>query len=381
MYFLFLNFIYSVNYLFSGCCNCNNDKINENTKTISDNDKNSNENDNDQRKKYNDELEKDKKYKFKNDDIYKKDDNISPFYWSGSNCEFKTAITEFNILCLYIPEIIEKLNDEKNIIDNCIDISIKKSIIEEIINLNNKYKNCEKNIDVNNLLRLISEVVINLIKKSDPSKNDGYFEELQEIRDLIHSSTYCDFITNYPEICDIINKIESSDNDDDTRKKYIDEYNIKKNQQLVINSNYKSTLDLLNFLKFLDKHIIKIFTEIKKEEKLEKHYMNDYYTFILNEKKFCIYKILNLNEENIELFKENFNKNNVISINLCCLCGTIEHASCILKYKNDYFYDSYNKCINIDLNDIKNCNFEKILSEHKDYSNKLNKIEHLIYII
>ena len=64
------------------------------------------------------------------------------------------------------------MNDEKNIIYNCIDISIKKSIIEEIINLNRKYKNCEKNVDVNNLLKLISEVVINLIKNSDPPKND-----------------------------------------------------------------------------------------------------------------------------------------------------------------------------------------------------------------
>ena len=51
-------------------------------------------------------LKKDKKYKIKNDDIYKKDDNISSFYWSCSNCEFKTAITEFNLLYLYIPEII-----------------------------------------------------------------------------------------------------------------------------------------------------------------------------------------------------------------------------------------------------------------------------------
>ena len=381
MYFLFLNFIYSVNCLFSGCCNCNNDKTKKNAKTTYKNDENNNENDNDQRKKYDDQLEKDKKYKIKKDDIYKKDDNISPFYWSGSNCEFKTAITEFNLLCLYISEIIEKLNDEKNIIGNCIDISIKKSIIEEIINLNNKYKNCEKNIDVNNLLRLISEVVINLIKKIDPSENDEYFKELQEIRKYIYSSTDIDFITNYPEICHIINEIESSDNDDDTRKKYIDDYNIKKNQPLVINSNYQSSLDILNFLKFLDKHIIKIFTEIKEEEKIYKHHINTCYTFILNEKKFCIYQIISPNKDNIELFKENFNKNNVICINLWCLCGTIEHASCILKYKNDYFYDSYNKCINIDLNDIKNCNFEKILSEHKDYDNKLNKIAHLIYII
>ena len=102
------------------------------------------------------------------------------------------------------------MNDEKNIIYNCIDISIKKSIIEEIINLNKKYKNCEKKVDVNNLLRLISEVVINLIKKSDPSKNDKYFQELQEIRKYIYSSTDYDFITNYSEICDIINEIESS---------------------------------------------------------------------------------------------------------------------------------------------------------------------------
>ena len=56
------------------------------------------------------------------------------------------------------------------------------------------------------------------------------------------------------------------------------------------------------------------------------------------------------------------------------------HGTCILKHKNNYYFDSYNDYIKVSKDDIKNYNFAKIFLEHGKLTYK-NTLESVFYII
>ena len=313
--------------------------------------------------------------------IYNEHDNVSPFYWHDSNCEFKTALTEFNLLCLYIPEIIEKLKDSNNIIQNFIDINLKKSIVNEIINLHTRYKNFEKQIKVDKIIDLLKEIAICCLNEYNPRINKDYNDKLIEI---ISKLGEFKFIIDFDVFIELIEHILSDDCEISKKNEYIDEYNKKKNNKLSVNSGYQSNISLVEFINFLNKYVLKIFDEYEKKYILDKKSNNDIYNYKINNKNFKIYRIYNtITCGNKDVFRQIFNDNKVISFNIeSKYSDSIDHCSCFVNYNEKYYYDSYNNYINVDYNDLKNAEFEKILSYHskETFSTEFTQVCDVIFI-
>ena len=357
-YFIFFNFK-------ARCCSyCNYNKDNNNLNL--DNNNNSNNKNNDQQDKPIDPVKDREKEDKEEVDIYSKDNGTSPFKWYDVNCTLKSTITEFNNLCNYIPEIIERIKDENNIIKDSIDINIKKKIINEILNQRQQYLELKRCIDVNKLLDLIIEY-IEITIKTIPIE-DLY---LQKYKDLIYLFDimfgWTSFIyNNLKKYLDPIYYFAEIDNeqDNDTKKTELEKFlKIRNNIDLKKNDN-STRIKLFQFLIFIDNYIVKF---IDKKEKQIYH---------INNKKFKIYTNTNDCKNCI-----NNNINNIISINLVGrYSSTLSHSISIQKYKNNYYFDSYNYYCNVSKDDITNYNFAKMFENHGKLTYK-NTFENVDYIV
>ena len=339
-------------------------------------------NNNDNNNKNNDQQdEPKKKKKWKEDkqetDIYSKDNGISPFKWDNVNCALKSTITEFNNLCNYILEIIERIKDENKIIKDSIDIDIKKRIINEILNQRNQYLELKRGIDVDKLLDLIIEYVEIFIKTVN-------IEDLyqQKYKDLIEfffkvfcqNSMYKYNLAKYLYPIYIFSEISKKSSEDEKKQKLENFKKIRNNIDLKNHDN-KTGIDLYQFFYFINNYIIQFIDKVERKD-INEYFYYDCYTIKNN--KIKIYDIKkNINNKDII----NNNINNIISINLVGrYSSTLSHAISIQKYKNNYYFDSYNCYLKVYKEDITNYNFAKMFENHGNLTIK-NTFEYINYIV
>ena len=310
-------------------------------------------------------------------DIYCNDNGTSPFEWKNVNCTLKSTITEFNNLCNYITEIIERIKDENNIIKDSIDIDIKKRIINEILNQRKQYLELKRGIDVDKFLDLIIEY-IEITIKTIPIE-DLY---LQKYKDLIEffsdrfgeNSMYKDNLLKYLKPIYIFLEISHESSEDEKKQELENFKKIRNNIDLKKHDN-KIGIDLYQFFYFINNYIVQ-FIDKKERENINNGLYYDCYT-IKNNK----IKIYNGFKKNIN-YKDiiNNNINNIISINLTGRYPSTTHSISIQKYKNNYYFDSYNHYIKVSKDDITNYNFAKMFEKHGKLTYK-NTFENVDYIV
>ena len=311
-------------------------------------------------------------------DIYCNDNGTSPFKWYDVNCTLKSTITEFNNLCNYIPEIIERIKDENNIIKDSIGIGIKNDIINEILNQRQQYLELKKGINVDILLNLIIkyiEITIKTIKIEDLY--------LQKYKDLIYTFDNMFNWTSllYNNLKKYLNPIIyfaeiNNEQDDDTKKTELGKFlKIRNNIDLEKNDN-SSNITLFQFLNFINNYIVQ-FIDKKERKNINNGLYYDCYTIKNNKIKIYDGFKKNINYKNII----NNNINNIISINLTGrYSSTLTHSISIQKFKDKFYFDSYNYYCNVSKDDIINCNFKNMFEKHGKLTLK-NTFEYIDYIV
>ena len=355
------------------CCNCkckckrNNNNLNLDYKSNNNKNKENNK-DNDDKKEKEDKQET---------DIYSKNNGISPFKWDNVNCVLKSTITEFNNLCNYIPEIIERIKDENRIIKDSIDINIKKKIINEILNQRQQYLELKRGIDVDKLLDLIIEYVEVTIKTI-------HIEDLyqQKYKDLItlFNNIFTDntLFGNLSKYLSPIFEFANINLDYDFFCiESLDKFKKIRNNIDLKNHNNKSDINLYQFFYFINNYITEFIDKVERKE-INKSDKYDCYT-IKNNKIKRYYSCNNITNFYKNVLNNNIN--NIISINLTGrYSSTLYHAISIQKYKNNYYFDSYNKYCNVSKEDILNYNFDKMFENHGKLTHK-NTFEKINYIV
>lgn len=319
----------------------------------------------------------DKKYSEEND-IYSKNNGTSPFKWYNVNCVLKSTITEFNNLCNYIPEIIERIKDENNIIKDSIDIDIKKRIINEILNQRNQYLEFKRGIDVDKLLDLIIEY-IEITIKTIPIE-DLYQQKYKDLIEFFSNMFgpdffYKDNLSKYLKPIYIFSEIYKKQQND-IKKQNLENFNrIRNNIDLKSHDN-KTGIDLYQFFKFINNYIIQFIDKKEREHINEDLY---YHCYTIKNNKIKIYGGFKKNINYKDIINNNIN--NIISINLSGRYSiTLLHSISIQKYKNNYYFDSYNHYIKVSKEDITNYNFAKMFENHGKLTHK-NTFEDIIYIV
>ena len=310
-------------------------------------------------------------------DIYCNDNGTSPFKWDDSNCQFKSTITEFNNLCNYIPKIIERIKDENNIIKDSIDIDIKKKIINEILNQRQQYLEFKRCIDVDKFLNLIIEY-IEITIKTIPIK-DLY---QQKYKDLIHffanmfdcNSMYVDNLEDYLKPIYIFAEIKNK-RPDDIKKQELENFKKIRNNIDLKNHDNITGIDLYQFFYFINNYIVQ-FIDKKEMERINNGLYYQCYTIKNN--KIKIYKGFKKNINYKDIINNNIN--NIISINLTGRHPSTTHSISIQKFKNNYYFDSYNHYIKVSKDDIINYNFDKMFEKHSKLTHK-NTFENIDYIV
>ena len=311
-------------------------------------------------------------------DIYCNDNGTSPFEWNNVNCALKSTITEFNNLCNYIPEIIERIKEENNIIKDSIDIDIKKRIINEILNQRNQYLNLQTGINVDNLLDLIIEY-IEITIKTIPIEDlyQQKYKDLIYLFDIMFDWTSL-LYNNLKKYLDPIYYFAEIDNeqDNDTKKTELEKFlKIRNNIDLKKNDN-STRIDLYQFFYFINNYIVQ-FIDKKERGNINNGLYYDCYTIKNN--KIKIYKGFKKNINNKDIINNNIN--NIISINLTGrYSSTLTHSISIQKFKDKFYFDSYNNYIKVFKEDITNYNFAKMFEKHGKLTHK-NTFKYINYIV
>ena len=199
----------------------------------------------------------DKKYSEEND-IYSKNNGTSPFKWYNVNCVLKSTITEFNNLCNYIPEIIERIKDENNIIKDNINIDIKKRIINEILNQRQQYLELKRGIDVDKFLDLIVkyiEITIKTIPIEDLYQQK-YKDLISFFANMFDSNSMCeDNLSKYLCQIYIFSEINKKSRED-IKKQELENFKKIRNNIDLKNHDNKTGIDLYQFFYFINNYII-----------------------------------------------------------------------------------------------------------------------------
>ena len=376
MYFFISSiFFYFSFYKLNFCCNNNNCcycKKNNNEINVFDNKNNKKKQD--KIKENNKDNDKENKDEI---NIYTNDNGVSPFQWYNVNCTLKSTITEFNTLCNYIPEIIERIKDENNIIKDSINIEIKKYIINEILNQRQQYLELKKGIDVDKFLDLIIEY-IEITIKTIPIKDlyqQKYKDLIKFFETMFGYNIQYNNLKNYIIPIYIFSEIDN-EQDDDTKKQELENFKKIRNNIDLKNHNNKTGIDLYQFFYFINKYIVQ-FIDKKEMERINNGLYYQCYTIKNN--KIKIYKGFKKNINYKYIINNNIN--NVISINLTGRYrSTLSHSISIQKYKNNYYFDSYNHYIKVSKENIINHNFHKMFEDHGKLTLK-NTFEHIDYIV
>ena len=329
--FIFENY-YKI-FSYTNCC-CYYDNKNK--------EKNNNLNNN---KENNEKINKDDEYEnlddiLKNNDIYKKDYKESKFKWNDNNCTIKTSLLNLMLFFDYLPVLYEDIKKEENI--KC--EKAKKEAIEfinEIINIREKYLKGENLIKMEDFYKKCHDYKYKFYKEIKDDELDD-IDKLKEIEEeniylselLGFSYQLDDMLTYYNE-----NNKELFNSEKEAFKDYRDN-DLEESYYKEYRTDFECGCSLDLILELLSK-LIKDFKVI--------HYPA-FYQIIYKKYIFQIKK-------NLEV------KNNLISIKLHVKYKDIGHSCLIYKDKNNnkYYFDCCNKVIEIDFEDVKNKNFQKIL--------------------
>ena len=333
------------------CCNCKKNN-NDNNKEINSEDI---------------EKENDKKIVdiIKNNEIYKTDYKTSKFKWNNNNCTIKTSLLNLMLFFDNCLEIFEDIKKEENIICK----RAKKEaleIIKEIIKIREKYLKGENLITMQDFYKRCHDYQYKFYKEV---KDDEIYD-IDKLKKLNEESIYLPelicFGYNFKDILDNLDNPSQLSNEKDEFVKFRDK-DLEKPDYKEYRTDFESGCKFLLIIKLLSK-LIKDLKVID--------YDTNKIAIIYKGKIFKIESYLNITELDIN--------DKIISITLGVNYGNTGHSCLIFRDKdNKYYFDCCNDIIEINVEDIKNKNFQKILDiwakKCNSYHYKIRSIGEILY--
>lgn len=363
----------------SCCCYKNNNSENN----IIDNSKDNKKNSENIKEKENEKNKDDQKIVeiIKNNEIYKKDIKTSKFSWNNNNCTIKTSLLNLMLFFDNCPKLFDDIKKEENIICK----RAKKEaleIIKEIKNIREKYLKGENLIRMEDFYYLLQKYTHSFIKSI---KN----EELDDINILneIENETmdYSSFsLKKFPQISNWFLELAIKNYDD---KNYLNklknnfinyrDVELDKDFKIKKETDFSSSFRLSLILKLLSKFVKDFYI-------LEGKLLNRY---SYKQEPFRIRGFNNYNEDmRLEDIKNLEINDQIISIHLNVKYGTTLHACLIFRDKDNckkWYFDCCDNVIEIDFEDVKNKNFQKILDiwakKCNSYNYTFKEIEEILY--
>lgn len=306
------------------------------------------------------------KEKEKNKDKYFK----SNFKWHDNNCGIKTSLLGLMILFDNIPELYEYIKDENNIkYPRCKDYV--KKIIKEIVNIRERYLKDEKLIDMVDFYKYCHDYLWNFYKSIT---DDELEDNVKLIQIYLQHPEF--FIGINGEVL-LLSIIQGANKDLNIKlfKEFRDK-DLENHYYKNYLTDYSSAIRTHNLIEFLLKTVKNMNYENK----------NLILTFEFNGKKYVyVYKEYyntghSYNIKDLEI------NDQIISIYLGVTCGSIGHGCLIFRDKDNckkWYFDCCNKVIEIDFEDVKNKNFQKILDiwtkKCNSYNYKFKEIYEVLY--
>jgi len=371
----FIIFLFKINS--KTCCCYKNNNSENNIIDNSKDDKKNSENIKEEEKKDDQKIDE----IIKNNEIYKKDIKTSKFNWNNNNCAIKTSLLNLMLFFDNCPKISEDIKKEENI--KC--KRAKKEtleIIKEIIKIREKYLKEENLIRMKDFYYLLQKYTHSFIKsiKNDELDDINIFNEIEK-----ETMDYSEFsnekfskITNW-FLEPAIKNYNDKNNLDELKKDFIEYRDVELDKDFKIKkeTNYSSSFRLSLILELLSK-FVKGFLIL--EGKL-------FYRYSYKQK---FYDIKIFNNDNKDIRLENIKNleinDKIISITLCVEYGSIRHSCLIFRDKDNskkWYFDCCNKVIEIDFEDVKNKNFQKILDiwtkKVKSYHYTFRNIDEVLY--
>jgi len=371
----FIIFLFKINSKICCCCKNNNSEKNsiDNSK---DNNKNSENIKEKEKNKYDQKIDE----IIKNNEIYKKGYKTSKFSWNNNNCAIKTSLLNLMLFFDNCPELFEDIKKEENIICKR---SKKEAleIIKEIIKIREKYLKGENLIKMEDFYYLLQKYTHSFIKsiKNEELDDINILKEIEKETMDYYNFTFGKFPKNIDNF--FLGYAIKNYNDKNILNKFKNDFIEYRDVELDNDCKIEKETDFLSSFRL---HLIlELLSKFVKGFSILEGKLFDRYAY--NQKFFEIKQFNNNNENIISENIKNLEINDkIISITLSVKFGSTGHACLIYKdLDNKWYFDCCNSVIEVDFEDVKNKNFQKILDiwakKCNSYHYKFESISEILY--